>query len=398
MQKLTYILLVFLILMSCKDAGNKKIDEKTTELYATTSQRSETNPLTESFYKRLEGTIGGKEVVVHISKFKNKIFLNYYYASKGIPIGLYINRDLDPKGDSLELIEYDRFSKNYLQQQDNKWRLVLTANGAKGQWLSGDGKKVYDINLKENYPAGSHLFNVVGTTDSLPIALKSDTVMATSCMMLMEPSDAAASGWYKNALLKSLSGEGNGYSGTIKQYLEEDTKQYLKEYKAELDTMFKNIEISDNDRFSSLNYVNELNSNALYNDHEFLVLDVGSYVYSGGAHGLEGKSIICYDMNQKREMQLNDVISIDSVSLKKIVEKKFRTTSGMKPGQPLTEILFENNLPANDNFYFTNKGLGFIYQPYEVAAYAVGIIYVFIPYTEVKPYLNPQFASRMGIL
>ena len=296
-----------------------------------------------------------------------------------------------------ELIEYDRFSKNYQDEQDNKWHIIITSNGVKGQWISGDGKKIHDISLKENYPAGSHLFNIVGIRDSLQVFLKKDTIMASSSMMLMEPSDASAGAWYKNALFKTFSDADNSASGSIEQYLKDDTEEYLKHYKAEIDTMLKNDLISDEERTPSLNYENDLNANALYNNNGYLVLDVGSYMYTGGAHGLEGRSMICFDMTQKKEMQLTDIISIDSVSLQKLVEKNFRTMSGLKASQPLNEILFENKLPANDNFYFTNKGIGFVYQPYEVAAYAMGMIYVFIPYTDVKQYLNPQFVQRMGL-
>ncbi len=393
-----FLYLVFIVMLAaCNNAGDQNNADKPQDSAGAATENNELSS-GKNFYKRLQGKIGNQEVVGHLSKFEGKIFFTYYYVSQGIPIGLYNYPDKKLPGDSIELTEYDRLRKTYDMEQDNKWRVVITENAVKGKWIGGDGKTTYNISLQEHYPAGAHLFNVVGVKDSLPVTVKNDTVMATSFMMLMEPADAAVGGWYKHALLNTFSDAGSGFSGTILQYIENETKKYFKDYRAEIDTLLKkNVVIDGEGPYHWLNYANELNANALYNDHHYLVMNIGSYTYTGGAHGLEGRTAVCYDMKEKKEMQLSDVISIDSVSLQKLVEKHFREQSGLKTGQLLTEILFENKLPANDNFYFTNKGLGFIYQPYEVAAYAVGIIYVFIPYTHLKPYLNPRFAQRMEI-
>jgi len=53
-------------------------------------------------------------------------------------------------------------------------------------------------------------------------------------------------------------------------------------------------------------------------------------------------------------------------------------------------------LKPNKNFYFNDKGLAFMYNPYEVASYAQGQIVVFIPFNELKSYLVPAFAERIG--
>jgi hypothetical protein len=91
------------------------------------------------------------------------------------------------------------------------------------------------------------------------------------------------------------------------------------------------------------------------------------------------------------------VITADSARLQPIVEAAFRKQQGLKPSDSLNTILFENHLATTDNYYFTNKGLGFYYFPYEVAAYAVGPIQVFVTFAELKPYLRPDFASRLKL-
>lgn len=397
MYKFFTCIFALFFFIACKNNGNSK--NQTTD--SSTENRVQRDNvvipgINTNFYKRFDGKLAGQDVVAHMAKFEDKIFFTYYYVSKGMPIGLYAYNEVKLPGDSVEFLEYNRYNRTYTDKQDDKWHVAITENDIKGKWISGDGKTVHDISLKENYPAGSYLFNITGIADSVKIPVRKDTSTAKSFMMLMEPSDAAVGSWFKNTLIKTFSGK-EAFSGTISQMLEDQTKEYLSSYKAEIDTMLMNNEITDDGRIYSLNYENSLDANAIYNDNGYLVMNVGSYMYTGGAHGLEGESVICYDMAGKKQMQLNDVISVDSTALQKIVEKNFRLHSGIKPGQPLTEILFENKLQANDNFYFTNKGLGFIYQPYEVAAYAMGIIYVFIPYEEVKPFINPAFAKRMGI-
>ena len=391
----TFSIIFFItILLSCGNDENKTAQRDKSEALTKNEQKS---PSHENFYKRLEGTIAGKPVVVHFSKFENKMFFNYYYVSQGIPIGLYANQENKLKGDSIELIEWDRQKKDFEERGDNKWHIVISENGVSGIWIARDGKTTAAITLKENYPSGSSLFNVVGKSDSYSIKFTTDTVAANSYMMMMEPSDATNSKWFTEKIVENIWGDDQAASSSIQSVIEDETKSYFEEYKAEIDTMRMNRDLADSGSHFALNYENEINANAIYNDNGFLVLDVGSYGYFGGAHGIQGSTVLCYDMKEKKEMNLNDVISIDSVTLQKIVEKNFRINSGLKPNQSLKEFLFENKLPANDNFYFTNKGLGFVYQPYEVAAYVYGIIYVFIPYTDLKAYLNPHFMQRMGL-
>ena len=42
---------------------------------------------------------------------------------------------------------------------------------------------------------------------------------------------------------------------------------------------------------------------------------------------------------------------------------------------------------------FTKKGLAFIYQQYEIAPYAAGMINFDLPYDKVRPYLTKEAAE-----
>lgn len=353
-----------------------------------------------SFYKRLEGTVGGKQVVVHFSRFKDFFLANYYYKEHGRPIQLYFRPDAVLEGDSIELIEYEPTRKyEYEDEREIKWHFTFTETGARGKWISRDGNTTHEIALKESYPGGSYIFNAIGFEDSVLIPFRKDTLTARSKEMMLEPADASlAAPWFKNALLAAIWGDSSQASSlTLTQLLEKNTKDFLKDFKEDVDTLLANFEPGDSSMYRVLHYDNLMNANLMYNDNNFIVMDVGVYTYTGGAHGLQGSSIICYDVNKKNEMNLQDILKIDSATLQPIVEKNFRIQNKMRPNARLDQILFENKLPANNNFYFTHKGIGFVYQPYEAAAYVYGILNVFVPFTDLKPYINPAFAQRMNI-
>ena len=73
-----------------------------------------------------------------------------------------------------------------------------------------------------------------------------------------------------------------------------------------------------------------------------------------------------------------------------------RTKFKLKPTDALTEAgLFENKIEANDNFYLTGKGLGFMYNPYEIGPFAMGEIDLFISFKDLDEFLQPAFKNLL---
>ena len=97
-------------------------------------------------------------------------------------------------------------------------------------------------------------------------------------------------------------------------------------------------------------------------------------------------------------MVLGDIVKIDSNTLQGILERNLRKEYNIKAKDALSSVLFDDFIKPNNNFYFNNNGIAFMYNPYEVASYAQGQIVVFIPYADLKTYLVPAFAKRMGII
>lgn len=124
-------------------------------------------------------------------------------------------------------------------------------------------------------------------------------------------------------------------------------------------------------------------------------LNYGDY---GGAHGMYATSYTCVDLVHNKQLKLSDIL--DTLAAKKTLESllisNFRKDYNMKPGEKLENMLLTDNIPVNDNFLLTGKGIAFNYAPYELSAFSMGEITLFIPYKDINPYLKPGFKKLIS--
>jgi hypothetical protein len=175
----------------------------------------------------------------------------------------------------------------------------------------------------------------------------------------------------------------------VQQYLDSSRAEILDEVKDQADS-----DLWDGDRFE---YYHNDDVSIQYDENDILVLRENTSEYTGGAHGMYGTLLQVLDLANNKVLKLRDVTTADSVTLEHLLEMAFRKDYHLKKTDSLSDLLFDNSLAANDNFYITRKGLGFLYNPYEVASFAAGIIEVFIPFKEMKGLLSPWFVKRMGL-
>ena len=112
------------------------------------------------------------------------------------------------------------------------------------------------------------------------------------------------------------------------------------------------------------------------------------FYYMGGAHPNTITSLINFNLQTGEAFELDDLFKPGfEEALNKVGEKIFTEKQKLKPDENLNDAgyWFDNNhFELNDNFLIKKKGLLFIFNPYEVAAYVYGAIEVFIPYKEIK--------------
>ena len=337
-----------------------------------------------NFYKRFEGTIAGQPVVMQLHKTNENFSGNYYYRNTGG--WLSINADTI-FSDSIILNEFaEAYNENtYDEANKPQLRCKLENDVLTGSWISADKKTSYPINLKESYPQGAYKFFIEDYADStkaFPAVKESPSAELRYTFVSAENNK-----WLNGEIKKIIN-----YDSTLnfKDGYNKIKTEYFSAYKKEFPVTADSVSMQE-----TSNHSLSQNLTVRFNENNFVILEASEYNYSGGMHGNYGSYFHCYDMVTKKQLILSDIISADSMILQHEVEKHFALQYKLKDS--LNEILFENYLPANSNFYFNEKGITFLYNPYEVASYTQGEISVFIPFTALKKYLQLEFRKRMHL-
>lgn len=115
--------------------------------------------------------------------------------------------------------------------------------------------------------------------------------------------------------------------------------------------------------------------------------------YEGGAHPNSNFTYLNYDPSGHKEIILDSLIQPGAMPLLTAVgEKIFRKNEKLSTDQSLKDgYFFENDkFSLNHNFSITNEGLKFLYNPYEIKAYAFGITELLIPFAALKEITRPN--------
>ena len=135
------------------------------------------------------------------------------------------------------------------------------------------------------------------------------------------------------------------------------------------------------DFFSEENYVRfslDLKGNVVFVSESLLVYCLTGYAYSGGAHGQPLEEYSVYSLTNLTKLRFSDIFGEGSeYALAEIIRSKDVDKHDIK------------NIQENlDNFYLTDTGVGFGFNPYDIDCYACGTFEFFIGYEEIKHLLR----------
>lgn len=126
----------------------------------------------------------------------------------------------------------------------------------------------------------------------------------------------------------------------------------------------------------------------LNNGHELELFSVSGEQYLGGAHGMNWVNYYVFDMVDKKQLALDDIIMPNQkVILEKIVKaeyEKYLKANGMD----IKEMAETWEFFLTDNFMLDDKGITFLYQPYAITPYVMGMPEFTIPYSRLKGVLK----------
>jgi hypothetical protein len=101
--------------------------------------------------------------------------------------------------------------------------------------------------------------------------------------------------------------------------------------------------------------------------------------YSGGAHGMDALTCRTFDLKTGEQILEEDLFK-EGYEDKLTAALRINLLSSIED----QDMLFETDIIPSNDFYLTPEGITYIYQRYEIGPYAIGIIEVTVPWSEIK--------------
>ncbi len=116
--------------------------------------------------------------------------------------------------------------------------------------------------------------------------------------------------------------------------------------------------------------------------------------YEGGAHGINQLITFNFDNTTGKLVTLADIFAPGYESqLKSALLKALKSKTGLSSMNELKDAgyLYSMEMFPSENFILNDETITFVYNPYEIAPYALGSIELIITYNEVSNILNSSF-------
>jgi hypothetical protein len=124
----------------------------------------------------------------------------------------------------------------------------------------------------------------------------------------------------------------------------------------------------------------QIDGEVVYQSQELICIAITAYTNTGGAHGNVTISFLNFDSETGQTLS-NDRLFNDIENFKRLAESYFKAETKDK-------ILFDNKaFELPENMGFNPDGMVLLYNTYEIAPYATGIIEFVIPFNKVETYL-----------
>jgi Protein of unknown function (DUF3298)/Deacetylase PdaC len=145
--------------------------------------------------------------------------------------------------------------------------------------------------------------------------------------------------------------------------------------------MYKEYLSEDIDEQVKLSY--DLEGSGYIYKH-YAVTELPVYTFTGGAHPNHYTSLSNYNLNTGKLIEMEDIIA-DSTAFRAIVAKAFYDFIGSlnEDASDKDTYFWGKAFYLPSNFAIKEKGLYFLYNPYEIAAYALGSQEFTVPFSEL---------------
>lgn len=343
---------------------------------------TQTPLLLKYFYKRLEGVItaptGAMAVTMNFFRLGNDAGGGYYYNRFGAIIDL---------GGTIEDDGQIRLRESVGDNETGVFKGRFVADSVViGVWQNSDSTASYLYQLRERYPPGSAFCIMNHFDKKLGDGEKDGSYSVTYTYPQLDK--------FPDQMCQEL----------INRQLKDgkDPDELEKSMAADYQTLRESYQ---EDTATAYYYTRRWEkyeiSRIVYNGDFLLSIETYHYEYTGGAHPNSAFSLISFDLRTGRPLNLTDLLAEkDLGKFNRIAEEIFRKGRGLGPNDDLDSAGFwfvKGQFALNDNYLFTRAGVRFVFNPYEITAYAEGPIDVLVPYAKIKPLLKKDNPLRKMI-
>ncbi|NMW20422.1 MAG: DUF3298 domain-containing protein [Chlorobiaceae bacterium] len=155
---------------------------------------------------------------------------------------------------------------------------------------------------------------------------------------------------------------------------------------------------------SELPFQVAVKGSVLLNKPGLLSVRINAHLFFGGAHGLDPIKLFVFNSNTGSQLNLADIfVPQFDARLNSLINRAFRRKNGLSTMDQLDHPkggyfgLSIKQLNYTNNFALSNDGMIFVYNEYEIAAYANGPTEILIPWSELHPLLKEDFKAQYAI-
>ena len=123
---------------------------------------------------------------------------------------------------------------------------------------------------------------------------------------------------------------------------------------------------------SSMNWESKSDYKIVYASEKSVSFKIVLWSYSGGAHGMTDTKV--GTVRNGKLLKLSDL----PANIETLWQQALNSHPEFKTIKKYSDFIGESP-KITENFYLDDKGIHFIYQPYEIAPFAMGTVDVFVP-------------------
>ncbi|MEP7129390.1 MAG: DUF3298 domain-containing protein, partial [Chitinophagales bacterium] len=347
----------------------------------------------DGYYMRYEGSIGKKNAITADLFFADTIVIGHYYYS-GSSTEFFIHGAM--KNFQLTLKEHDDTTvTGYLSG-----KVATDFSTIDGTWSDISKSKKLPFKLNLLIAEGSAKVNSIKetltyiwqeTTGGDPVGCTATYTYCYLPEMLQNPAFKTI-----NEELLDIDLEGDENSLKLKSLAEgsmaDEFDSYIESYQ---ETFPDSIAAKNKMYIDKSPYIYKWNYERTYevtnNEHAILCVKISGHSYEGG---VQGNSTLHY---QVFNLQTGELISLEEIfnkatvkELTAIAEKQLRENRKINENISLTESgFFVKRLELKEEFFINHSGIGFTYNPDEIAPATRGPVTIFIKWEQVKSLINP---------